>query len=64
MKVNKAFCFKNCSDLLLVSDLKMFANSRPSALNYKSFSQSLEQFFPTLGQNNFGNKISFPITLI
>ena len=25
----------------------------------KSFSQSLEQFFLTVGQNNFGNKIPF-----
>ena len=42
----------NCS-----SDLKNFANSRPSAWNFKSFSRSLEQFFLTVGQNNFGNKI-------
>ena len=41
------------------SDLKTFANSRPSASNFKSFSQSLEQFFLTVGQNNFGNKIPF-----
>ena len=33
------------------------ANSRPSASNFKSFSRSLEQFFLTVGQNNFGNKI-------
>ena len=46
--------WKNCS-----SDLKSFANSRPSASNFKSFSQSLEQFFLTVGQNNFGNKIPF-----
>ena len=44
----------NCS-----SDLKNFANSWPSALNFKSFSWSLEQFFLTVCQNNFGNKISF-----
>ena len=31
-------------------------NSRPSA---SSFSRSLEQFFLTVGQNNFGNKIPF-----
>ena len=42
----------NCS-----SDLKNFANSRPSATNFKNFSRSLEQFFLTVGQNNFGNKI-------
>ena len=33
------------------------ANSQPSALNFKSFSRSLEQFFLTVGHNNFGNKI-------
>ena len=44
----------NCS-----SDLKKFANSRPSASNFKIFSWSLEQFFLTVGQNNFGNKIPF-----
>ena len=44
----------NCS-----SDLKTFANSQPSASNFKSFSRSLEQFFLTVGQNNFGNKIPF-----
>ena len=44
----------NCS-----SDLKKFSNSRPSASNFKSFSRSLEQFFLTVGHNNFGNKIPF-----
>ena len=63
-QVKKAFCYQklfwpftvwiNCS-----SDLKNFANSRPSASNFKSFSQSLEQFFLTVGQNNFGNKIPY-----
>ena len=41
------------------SDLKIFANSWPSALNFKSFSQSVEQFFLTVVQNNFSNKIPF-----
>ena len=41
----------NCS-----SDLKNIANSRPSASNFKSFARSLEQFFLTVGQNNFGKK--------
>ena len=46
-QVKKAFCYQklfwpftvwiNCS-----SDLKIFANSRPSATNFKSFSRSLE----------------------
>ena len=44
----------NCS-----SDLKFFANSRPSASNFKSFSRTLEQFFLTVGQNNFDNKIPY-----
>ena len=58
-QVKKAFCYQilfwpftvriNCC-----SDLK---NSRPSAWNFKSFSRLLEQFFLTLGQNNFDNKI-------
>ena len=63
-KLKKAFCFQlfwhftvwiNCS-----MDFKVFANSWPSASNFKSFSRSLEQFFLTLGQNNFGNKIPLP----
>ena len=63
-QVKKAFRYRklfwpftvwiNCSN-----DLKNFANSRPSASNFKSFSRSLEQFFLTVGQNNFGNKIPF-----
>ena len=63
-KVKKVFCYEklfwsftiwmNCS-----SDLQNFANSWPSASNFKIFSQSLEQFFLTVGQNNFGNKIPF-----
>ena len=62
-QVKKAFCYQklfwpftvwtNCS-----SNLKNFANS---ASNFKSFSWSLEQFFLTVGQNNFGNKITFLI---
>ena len=61
-QVKKAFCYQklfwpftvwiNCS-----SDLKKIANSQPSASNYKSFSQSLEQFFLTVVQYNFGTKI-------
>ena len=46
----------NCSN-----DLKTFTNSRPSASNFKSFSRSLEQIFLTVCQNNFGNKIPYPI---
>ena len=35
----------------------LFENSWPSASNFKSFSRSIEQFFLTVRQNNFGNKI-------
>ena len=64
-QVKKAFCYQkklfwpftvwiNCS-----SDLKKFANSWPSPLNFKSFSWSIKQFFLTVGRNNFCNKILF-----
>ena len=63
-QVKKAFCYQklfwpfsvwiNCSN-----DLKKLANSWPSALTFKSFSLSIEQFFLTLSPNNFGNKIPF-----
>ena len=65
-QVKKHSVTKNCYDLSLFncsSDLKNFANSRPSASNFKSFSQPLDQFFLTAGQNNFGNKIPFLLTL-
>ena len=39
------------------SDLKIFENSQSLASNFKRFSQTLEYFFLTIGQNNFGNKI-------
>ena len=44
----------NCSN-----DIKMFADSQPSASNFKSFSRILEQFFLTVSQGNFGYKIPF-----
>ena len=61
-QVKKAFCYQNLFWPFTVwincsSDLKNFAISRPSASNFKSFSRSLEQFFLTAGQINFGNKI-------
>ena len=64
-QVKKAFCYQKLFWLYTVwincsSDLKNFANSQPSAPNFKSFFRSLEQFFLTVGQNNFGNKIPFP----
>ena len=60
-QVKKHSVAKNCSDLSLFEYLVLviFANSRPSAWNFESFSQSLEQFFLTVGQDNVGNKIPF-----
>ena len=61
-QVKTAFCYQklfwpftvwtNCS-----CDLKNFENSRPSTSNFKSFFRSLDNFFLTEGQNNFGHKI-------
>ena len=67
-QVKKSFCYQKLFWPITVwinnsSDLENFANSWPSASNFKSFSQSLEQFFLTVGQNNFGNKIPFPSRL-
>ena len=63
-QVKKEFCYQkliwpfsvwiNCS-----CDYKNFADSRPLASNFKSFSRSLEQFFLTVDHYNFGNKIPF-----
>ena len=55
---------KTCSELSAVwincsTDLKNVANSRPSALNFKKISGSLEQVFLTVDKNNFCNKIPF-----
>ena len=53
------FCFQNCFDLLrekiVLAMEKNFRNSRMKA----KLLRSLEQFFLTVGQNNFGNKIPF-----
>ena len=63
-QVKKAFCYQKLFWPLIFwidcsSGLKNFANSCPSTSNSKSFSRSLEQFFLTVDQNNFGNKIPF-----
>ena len=50
-QVKKAFCYQK-----LFWPFTVWINC-PSDL--KSFSRSLEQFFLTVGQNNFGNKIPF-----
>ena len=66
-QVKKVFCYQklfcpftvwiNCS-----SDLETFANSRPSAWNFERFSRSLGQFFVTVSQNNFGNKLPLELS--
>ena len=61
-QVKKAFCYQKLFWHFTVwincfNDLKIFANSQPSASNFKSFTRSLEQFLLTEDQNNFGNKI-------
>ena len=48
-------CLNHCT-----SDLKNIEKSWSSASNFKIFSQSLEQLFLTVGQNNYCNKIPFP----
>ena len=58
-KLNEHSVSKTIARINCYSDLENFENSEPSASNFKSFSRSLEQFFLTVGQNNFGNKIPF-----
>ena len=68
-QVEKALCFRKLFwpftiQINCCSELTNFANSWPSALNFKTFSQSLEQIFLIVGQNNFGNKIPFLCALL
>ena len=59
-KLKKHSVSKNCSALSLFEQIVLIISKfLPSASNIKSFSQSLEHFFLTVGQNNFGNKIPF-----
>ena len=60
-QVEKAICFKNCSNLSLfrwnvlgISNILKILRLQPEI---QSFSHSLQQIFFTVGQNNFGNKI-------
>ena len=67
-QVKKAFCYQMLFWSFTVSincswDLNFFANSRPTASNFKSFSWSPEWFFLTVCQNNFGNKIPMSMFL-
>ena len=63
-QVKKTFCYQKLFWLFTVwtncsSDLKIFANSQPSASDFIFFPWSLEQFFLTVAQNNFCNKIAW-----
>ena len=64
-QVKKTFCYQKLFWPFTVwidsSDRKHFVNSRPSAskVKFQKFFTSLEQFFLTVGQNTFGNKIPF-----
>ena len=59
-QVKKAICYQKLFWPFTVwTNCSTNANSQPSASDFKFFSQSLEQFFLTLGQNNLGNKIPF-----
>ena len=49
----------HCSNKLFYWWRTFFANFQPPVSNCKTFSPSIEQFFLTEGQNNFGNKIPF-----
>ena len=52
--VKKAFCYQKL--------FWHFTVRTNCSSDLKSFSQSLEQFFLTVGQNNFGNKIPFLVS--
>ena len=57
-KLKKNSVTKNCSDLSLFEQI-VLSKFLPSSSNFKFFPRSLEYFFLTVGQNNFGNKIPF-----
>ena len=57
-QVKKAFCYQKLFWPFTVWNC--FANSWPSASNFKSFPRSLNRtIFLIVGRNNFGNKIQF-----
>ena len=56
-QVKKAFCYKNCSDLSPFEWILQFCKFSAFSLKFQKLSRSLEQFFLSVGQNNFGNKI-------
>ena len=63
-KLKKHSVTENCSDLSQFEDIVLVISKFLQILGIqprisKDFSQSLAQFFLTVGQNNFGNKIPF-----
>ena len=59
-QVKKVVCYQKMFWIDCSRDLKKFANSQPSALNFKNFSWLVcRTIFLTVGLNNFGNKIPF-----
>ena len=62
------FCYQNGSDLLLeknvlFSDREKLLKFEAESREFENFSQSLEHFFLTEGQNHSGNKIPFLLTI-
>ena len=55
-QVKKAFCYQK-----LFWPFTVWINCSSDLKHFKSLSRSLEQFFLTVGQNNFGNKIPFSV---
>ena len=61
-QVKKAFCFKNCSDLILFENIVQVIWKFLQILNCQPWickicSQLLEQFFLTVSQNSFRHKL-------
>ena len=57
------FCYQNSSDLLwekkCSSDREKLLKFEAEGWEFAKFLRSPKQFFLTVGQNNFGNKIPF-----
>ena len=68
-QVKKAFCYQKLFWLFTVwincsSDRKILLKSEAEGREFAKVLRSLEQFFLTVGQNNFGNKIPFFLIII
>ena len=51
--------FRNLQEKLEKHSVSKIVHTFHCSNDLKSFSRSLEQFFLTVGQNNFGNKITY-----